>query len=149
MVEQTELEELKKQITKINERDERISHLETELAKMKDRYIDLLEHQVKQQKQVEIPKEIPKQKFQLSNFQLLILLKESKANSRQFAVTASQLKIAFTINRSARTIRNKLAELEAQGFVTHIGAKPKAWSLTPAGIELIEKQGRTALQVGL
>ena len=137
-----EAEEIKKQET-----EERIVRLEKELDLMKDRYIKLLEHTLesKGNQKSEISHNISNQTVPLDRFQLLILLKESKATSAEFAVSATQLKQAFSINKTTRTIRDKLTALELMNLVTSIGLKPKNYYLTPKGLQIISQQQRSLI----
>jgi len=84
--------------------------------------------------------------FQWNDFQLLILLKNSNATNPEFAVSTEQLKISFNINKTPKTIRNKLLELVERGFVSSIGNKPKRFFILSSGLMFLEKQDRTMLR---
>ena len=62
-----------------------------------------------------------------------------------FAVSPTQLKLAYGLEKSERTIRNKLLELEYRGFINGTGARPKKYYLTKEGTELIDKQRRNSI----
>jgi len=83
--------------------------------------------------------------FRLSELQFLILLKQGKADTVHFAVAPIQLKLAYSLDKSERTIRNKLIELEYRGFVATTGSRPKKYYLTKAGTEVIEQQRRDSI----
>ncbi len=83
--------------------------------------------------------------FNLSDLQYLILLQQGKADSTFFAVSPMQLKLAYGLEKSERTIRNKLLELEYRGFINGTGARPKKYYLTKEGTELIDKQRRNSI----
>jgi transcriptional regulator of heat shock response len=83
--------------------------------------------------------------FNLSELQYLILLQQGKADSTFFAVSPMQLKLAYGLEKSERTIRNKLLELEYRGFINGTGARPKRYYLTKEGTELIDKQRRNSI----
>jgi hypothetical protein len=138
-------EEDKKTLT-----EERIDKLEKELDVMKDRYIKLLEHtlELNGNRKSEISNSIskPKTSLPLDKFQLLVLLKDSKATSPEFSVSANNLKQAFSINKTERTIRDKLTNLELLNLVASIGLKPKSYYLTPKGLQLINQQQKGIMQ---
>ncbi len=83
--------------------------------------------------------------FRMSELQFLILLKQGKADSVHFAVSPIQLKLAYSLDKSERTIRNKLIELEYRGFVATTGTRPRKYYLTKEGNEVIEKQRRDSI----
>ena len=83
--------------------------------------------------------------FRMGDFQILILLHKGRAITPTFAVSSMQLKAAFSIDKSERTIRNKLTELEYNGHISSIGQRPKRYFLTNKGMDLIEKQQKDAL----
>jgi len=83
--------------------------------------------------------------FRMSDLQFLILLKQGKADTVHFAVAPIQLKLAYSLDKSERTIRNKLIELEYRGFVATTGSRPKKYYLTKAGTEVIEQQRRDSI----
>ena len=83
--------------------------------------------------------------FRMSDLQFLILLKQGKADTIHFAVAPIQLKLAYSLDKSERTIRNKLIELEYRGFVATTGSRPKKYYLTNAGTEVIEQQRRDSI----
>ena len=87
--------------------------------------------------------------FRMSDLQFLILLKKGKADTIHFAVAPIQLKLAYSLDKSERTIRNKLSELEYQGFVATTGSRPKKYYLTSAGNEVIKQQRRNAISFEL
>ena len=86
--------------------------------------------------------------FAVSDFQLLVLLYDGHAKSENYSVTAIQLKAAYNIQKSERTIRNKLSELEHLNYVTAISGRPKRYFLSKIGIEYVEKQNRESLSFG-
>ncbi|RZD32222.1 MAG: hypothetical protein CXT77_00790 [uncultured DHVE6 group euryarchaeote] len=153
----SDIERLKSRIT---DRDLIIKKLEQEVQKLHKNNEKLLE------KTVEIrgnwKNEFPKQHtptqnhrqpiatikptlFNLSDLQYLILLQQGKADSTFFAVSPMQLKLAYGLEKSERTIRNKLLELEYRGFINGTGARPKKYYLTKEGTELIDKQRRNSI----
>ncbi len=83
--------------------------------------------------------------FRMSDLQFLILLKQGKADSTHFAVSPMQLKLAYGLDKSERTVRNKLIELEYQGFVSTTGSRPRKYYLTKAGAELLDQQRRDSI----
>ena len=143
---QSKIDETKKQTT-----EQRIENLEKELNQMKDRYIMLLEHtlQVKGNQKLEASDSASKRSsdVQLDKFQLLVLLKESRATSVEFAVSATQLQKSFSLNRTTRTIRDKLAVLELMNLVNSIGQKPKNYFLTPKGLSILSQQQRGLMNI--
>ena len=78
--------------------------------------------------------------FAVSDFQLLMLLSDAQAASSNYAVTAIQIKAAYNIQKSERTIRNKLAELEHLKYILSIPGRPKRYFLSKQGIDYVEKQ---------
>ena len=153
----SDIERLK---SRISDRDSIIKKLEQEVQKLHENNEKLLE------KRVEISgnwkNEFPKQHistqnhrqpiatikptlFNLSDLQYLILLQQGKADSTFFAVSPMQLKLAYGLEKSERTIRNKLLELEYRGFINGTGARPKKYYLTKEGTELIDKQRRNSI----
>ena len=86
--------------------------------------------------------------FAVSDFQLLMLLSDAQATSLSYAVTAIQIKAAYNIQKSERTIRNKLAELEHLKFISAIPGRPKRYFLSKQGIDYVEKQKRESLSFG-
>ncbi len=86
--------------------------------------------------------------FAVSDFQLLVLLSEGQATTPNYAVTAIQLKTAYNIQKSERTIRNKLAELEHLNYISTIPGRPKRYFLSKLGIDYVEKQKRESLSFG-
>jgi DNA repair exonuclease SbcCD ATPase subunit len=102
------------------------------------------------QKQVQQPiANIKPTMFRMSDLQLLILLKKGKADTVHFAVAPIQLKLAYSLDKSERTIRNKLIELEYQGFVATTGSRPKKYYLNKAGNEVIQQQRRNSISFEL
>tara|TARA_Y100000034_G_scaffold135566_1_gene208040 strand:- start:916 stop:1428 length:513 start_codon:yes stop_codon:yes gene_type:complete len=87
--------------------------------------------------------------FGMSDLQFLILLEKGKATNPNFAVSAIQLKLAYGINRSERTVRNKLLELEYKGYISTTGTRPKQFYLNSEGQELISKQKRETISFEL
>lgn len=128
----------------------RIEKLEKELDLMKERYIKLLEHTIEfkgnQQSEPSNKFSHTNQQVPLEKFQLLILLQQSKALSPEFSVSASKLKQAFSINKTERTIRDKLSALELMNLVASIGLKPRNYYLTPKGLQMISQQQKGLLQ---
>jgi hypothetical protein len=147
---QKELSDVKKQST-----EQRIEQLEKALNEMKERYILLLEHtlEIKGNPKKEISNSSSKgnpkliQNVQLDNFQMLLLLQKSRATTPEFAVSATQLQTAFALNRTTRTIRDKLTSLELMNVITSFGQKPKLYYLTSKGINMINQQQRGLMQV--
>lgn len=86
--------------------------------------------------------------FAVSDFQLLLLLFDAQASSQNYAVTAIQLKAAYNIQKSERTIRNKLSELEHLSYILTIPGRPKRYFLSKTGIDYVEKQKRESLSFG-
>jgi hypothetical protein len=141
---QNKIDETKKQTT-----EQRIDHLEKELNAMKDRYITLLENTLESNgnRKSEISNRISnKSAVPLEKFQLLLLLKQSKADTQEFAVSATQLQKAFSLNKTSRTIRDKLAALGVMNLVQSMGQKPKLYFLTPKGMHIINQQQKGLLQ---
>ncbi len=138
----------------------RVEYLERQLLDLKDKYIKLLESKlaVGNQKS-EVPTgtsaisearlalnhPAPASTPALTDLQLLFLLKESRATNKQYAVAASQLHRAYDLNRSVKTIRNKLNDLELRGFAGSIGQKPKGFFITPSGLAALDRQRRSAI----
>jgi|TARA_Y100000310_G_scaffold150828_1_gene150318 hypothetical protein len=150
--------------SKISERDNYIEKLEEKLENLKKNHEKLLEKtlEISGNWKNEIPNEFPKQLpqprtprraiatikptlFNLSDLQYLILLQQGKADSVYFAVSPMQLKLAYSLDKSERTIRNKLIELEYRGFIAGTGTRPKKYYLTKEGTELIETQRRNSI----
>lgn len=157
----SDIERLK---SRISERDSIIKKLEQEVQKLHENNEKLLEKRVEIRSnwKNEFPNEFPKQHrstqnhqqpiatikptlFNLSDLQYLILLQQGKADSTFFAVSPMQLKLAYGLEKSERTIRNKLLELEYRGFINGTGARPKKYYLTKEGTELIDKQRRNSI----
>lgn len=91
------------------------------------------------------PKPEPKQEskesiVQLDKFQLLMLLKNSKADNSSLAVSAQQLKDAFSIDKTVRTIHNKMLDLRRAGLIETTGKKPLRYFLTDSGTNLVKQQ---------
>ena len=86
--------------------------------------------------------------FAISDFQLLLVLFDAQATSQNYAVTAIQLKAAYNIQKSERTIRNKLSELEHLNYISTISGRPKRYFLSKNGIDYVEKQKRESLSFG-
>ena len=86
--------------------------------------------------------------FAISDFQLLLVLFDAQATSQNYAVTAIQLKAAYNIQKSERTIRNKLSELEHLNYISTITGRPKRYFLSKNGIDYVEKQKRESLSFG-
>lgn len=79
----------------------------------------------------------------LERLQLLFILKQSKATSPPFAVSARQIKEAFSIEKTTRTLRNKLAVLVREGHVIKISKKPALYFLSQKGLNIINKQEKS------
>jgi len=145
---------------------ERVAYLERQLSDMKDKYIQLLESGATiGSRKSEAPTQTSASQTQsasaapalnryestappaLTDLQILFLLKESRATNKQYAVTASQLQKAYHLNRTTKTIRNKLNDLELRGFVGSIGQKPKGFLITPSGLAALDRQRRSAINV--
>ena len=130
---------------------ERVAYLERQLSDMKDKYIQLLERgaSIGNQKS-EVPTRdsaAAASEPALTDLQILFLLKESRATNKQYAATASQLQKVYNLNRTTKTVRNKLNGLELRGFVGSIGQKPKGFFITPAGLAALDRQKRSAINV--
>jgi len=157
----SDIERLKSRIT---DRDSIIKKLEQEVQKLHKNNEKLPEKtvEIRGNWKNEFPNEFPKQHtptqyhrqpiatikptlFNLSELQYLILLQQGKADSTFFAVSPMQLKLAYGLEKSERTIRNKLLELEYRGFINGTGARPKRYYLTKEGTELIDKQRRNSI----
>ena len=144
---------------------ERVAYLERQLSNMKDKYIKLLEggaaigsrkseaptgaSVVPAARQGDVASAVNRNASTappaLTDLQLLFLLKESRATNRQYAVAASQLQKAYHLNRTTKTVRNKLNDLELRGFAGSIGQKPKGFFITPAGLAALDRQRRSAI----
>ena len=86
--------------------------------------------------------------FAVSDFQLLMLLSDAQAISSNYAVTAIQIKAEYNVQKSERTIRNKLAELEHLKYILAIPGRPKRYYLSKQGMDYVEKQKRESLSFG-
>lgn len=146
---QTEIENLKFKIKKINEEQNNLKKkyefvLETLLEKIGKGSFQL---------PIEVSNRVNTNKglqhfeghLQMSDIQILDLLDNSKATNRTFAVSVAQLIQSFSIDSSNRTLRNKLSSLEMRGFVSSIGNKPKHFFLTQKGLIILQKQKRSVL----
>jgi hypothetical protein len=137
--------------TKNQTTDPRIDQLEKSLNEMKDKYIALLEQTLsangnrKSETSDHTSKRNPD--LQIDKFQLLTLLKESRATTPEFAVSATQLQKTFALNRTTRTIRDKLTALELMNLITSLGQKPKLYYLTSKGLQMISQQQKGLMQV--
>ncbi len=91
------------------------------------------------------PQQQPKHDFvmDLERLQLLFILKQSKATTPAFAVSARQIKEAFSIDKTTRTLRNKLATLVREGYVIKISKKPALYFLSQNGLIVINKQEKS------
>lgn len=129
----------------------RVNYLERQVADLKDKYIELLESKLANgNRKSEFPKETSKRsEAELSDLQLLYLLKESRATNKQYAVTASQLKKAYGLNRTTKTVRTKLNDLELRGFINSIGQRPICFFLAPKGLQILERQQRSTIKPNL
>ena len=137
----------------------RVEYLERQLLDLKDKYIKLLESKLavgNQKSEVPTGASAPQVMINrheltstpaLTDLQILFLLKESRATNKQYAVAAGQLHRAYDLNRSVKTIRNKLNDLELRGFAGSIGQKPKGFFITPAGLAALDRQRRSAIGV--
>jgi len=154
-----------------SEQELRIKLLENELKSINNKYTDLLEKLLetignrkseisnrvsntkeeqpqKNTENREKPKKTQKTpNLSINSYQILLLLQESRAKSPEFAVSSNQLKTAFNINRTEKTLRNKLLSLSKEGLISVLGEKPKRFFLTQAGINLISQEQNTALQI--
>jgi hypothetical protein len=148
-----QLAELQNKITETKNQttDQRIDQLEKSLNEMKDKYIVLLEQTLsaKGNRKSETFDVISKRnsELQIDKFQLLTLLKESRAITPEFAVSATQLQKTFALNRTTRTIRDKLTSLELMNLITSLGQKPKLYYLTSRGLQMISQQQKGLMQV--
>lgn len=145
-----DIEEVKKQVKELSQKlsttseTSRIYALEKELLEMKEKYLSILEKLLSQKTPTATP---PKQQsLPLSKLQLLFLLKQSKATTPQLAVSATQLKKAFFINKSEKTIRRKLLELADEGYLIKFKQKPILFYLSQEGLDLLEREKRLALR---
>nr|AIF09429.1 hypothetical protein [uncultured marine group II/III euryarchaeote KM3_37_C11] len=154
----TDIERLK---SKLNERETTVKTLQEKLKNLQENQQNLLEKtlEISGNWKNEIPKLSTTQRraqqqpianikpamFRMSDLQFLILLKQGKADTIHFAVAPIQLKLAYSLDKSERTIRNKLIELEYQGFVATTGSRPKKYYLTKAGNEVIQQQRRDSI----
>lgn len=134
--------------------EDKYQTLKREIETLKDKYTFLLESMLKLKMQEQwkspislsnIPDKQAETNSSIGDFQILFLLKESKATSKEFAVTASQLKQAFDLKRTVRTIRDKLNYLESRGLVISFSKKPILYSVSPSGLAILDKQGRTII----
>lgn len=150
------LEKLREQVDVLTKKlearavdSEQFQAVQKELKDLREKYIFVLESLVKMQGNRNIPIEPskPEPQTSLGNLQILMLLKESRATSREFAVTALQLKKAYSISKSERTVRNKLNYLEAHNLVASLGRKPRAYYLTPSGLAMVSSQARGSLNL--
>jgi hypothetical protein len=119
----------------------RVEYLERQLSDMKDKYIQLLEGRTaigSQKSEVPISSSI-------TDLQIMFLLKESRATNKQYAVTASQLCRAYNLNRSTKTIRNKLNDLALRGVVGSIGQKPIGFFITTSGLAVLDRSKRSIM----
>tara|TARA_Y100000310_G_scaffold305920_1_gene346606 strand:+ start:807 stop:1211 length:405 start_codon:yes stop_codon:yes gene_type:complete len=123
----------------------RVEYLERQLLDLKDKYIKLLEGKlaIGSQKS-EVPKE-----SSVTDLQILFLLKESRATNKRYAVTASQLHRAYNLNRSVKTIRNKLNDLELRGVVGSFGLKPISFFITPNGLAALDRSKRSSIGIAM
>jgi hypothetical protein len=150
----TDIERLK---SKLNERETTVKTLQEKIKYFQEKHQNLLETsgnwkneipQLSTTPQLPIQQPIANIKpamFRMSDLQFLILLKQGKADTVHFAVAPIQLKLAYSLDKSERTIRNKLIELEYRGFVTTTGSRPKKYYLTNAGNEVIDQQRRDSI----
>ena len=157
----TDIERLKSKVSKY---ESLIKDIEQSHQNLQEKHQKLLEKtlEISGNWKNEIPNEFPKQLpqprtprraiatikptlFNLSDLQYLILLQQGKADSVYFAVSPMQLKLAYSLDKSERTIRNKLIELEYRGFIAGTGTRPKKYYLTKEGTELIETQRRNSI----
>lgn len=148
---------LKNQDAEIKELKSEISQLKKDQTKLKEKYEFVLETLLEKlgKGSDRFPTEnsdmartvirTARQSIQLSDIQLLMLLENSKATNRTFAVTVNQLITAFSIEVTGRTLRNKLASLEMRGLVASFGSRPKYFFLTSSGVNLLQKQKRGVL----
>ncbi len=149
------LEKLKEQVNILTKKletravdTEQFQAIQKELQELKEKYIFLLENIVRMQGNWKAPIDFPKSpETSLGNLQILLLLQRSRATSREFAVTALQLKKAYSINKSERTVRNKLNYLEAHNLVASLGKKPRAYYITPSGLAMLKEQTRGSLDL--
>jgi hypothetical protein len=148
-----QLAQLQKEIIDVKNHtsEQQIERLEKSLNEMKDKYISLLEQtlELNGNRKLETSQPISKRnsELQLDKFQLLSLLKESRATSPELAVSATQLQKSFSLNRTTRTVRDKLSSLELMNLVTSFGQKPKLYYLTAKGIQMLSQQQRGLMQV--
>lgn len=142
-----EIQDLRNSLKKLSEDHKKLKEkyefvLETLLEKVGKGHFQLPSEVSNRSESVSTPATKP---IQLSDIQLLMLLDQSKANNRTFAVSVNQLITAYSIESSNRTLRNKLASLELRGAVSSFGGKPKYYFLTSHGQNLLNQQKRGIL----
>jgi len=151
-LEEKNISEIPKEKTIDESKEDRITKLEKELESMKEKYVSLLEESIDSigNRKEEFPLAIsnssatPQREHavELDKLQVLLLLRESKATSKDFSVSAGQLKEAFAIDRTVRTIKNKLLHLELSGLIAGLGKKPRTYYITPMGLTILNRQQR-------
>lgn len=146
---------LKNQQTEIEKLRRDVGNLQDDNSKLKEKYEFVLETLLEKigkgsdrfpiensNRQISTSFQEIAPQIQMSDIQLLMLLENSKATNRTFAVSVNQLKTAFSIESSDRTLRNKLSSLEQRGYTSSFGSRPKFFFLTPSGMNLLQKQKR-------
>jgi len=134
----SDIEKLKSKLDKTN----------SELENMKSKYQFLLEKMLElssKPKKKETP--IAARNLSISSNQLLLMLKQGQAINSNYAVSSIQIKAAFNLKKSERTIRNKLNELETTGHVSSIDGRPKLFYLSEYGSDYLLKQSKDILNV--
>jgi uncharacterized coiled-coil protein SlyX len=128
-----------------------LTSTQTELSNLTNKYQFLLEKMLELNGNSKPKTPVSKplaSTFAISDFQLLLVLFDAQATSQNYAVTAIQLKAAYNIQKSERTIRNKLSELEHLNYILTISGRPKRYFLSKNGIDYVEKQKRESLSFG-
>jgi len=131
-----DIEEIKK---KLNRKSEELDNLKSKYQFMLEKLLEMTSKPIKKEKPIAV------QNLSLGSNQLIFLLKKGQATRKEFSVSAIQLKAAFNLSKSERTIRNKLNELEITGHVSSIDGRPKKYFLNEFGINYIQKQSKDVL----
>jgi len=132
-------EDIEKIKEKLKKKSDEVDNLKSKYQFMLEKLLEISSKPAKKEKPIAV------QNLSLGSNQLIFLLKKGQANRREFAVSAIQLKAAFSLSKSERTIRNKLNELEITGHVNSIDGRPKKYFLSEFGINYIQKQSKDVL----
>ena len=128
----------------LNEHREQIEKLKGELEKSREKYNALADRiatlSIAPQPVQEPKKEKKEPAVQIDKFQMLMLLKNSKADNSSLAVSAQQIKDSFSIDKTVRTIHNKMLDLKKTGLIQTTGKKPIRYFLTQSGLNLVDQQ---------